>query len=70
MFVFFDYESDNDGSGLGSFGTLDFPFCSINSICCVSDVGSDVFVLTGIESIGDVVLLIVFVPIGVKSKVG
>ena len=33
-------------------------------------VGSGVFVLTVIESIVDVVLLVVFVPIGVDSKGG
>ena len=47
-----------------------FPFCSGNYVDSVSDVGSGVFVLTGIESIGDVVTLVVFVPRGVKSKCG
>ena len=34
----------------------------------VSGVGSDVFVPTGIESISDVVPLVMFVPRGVESK--
>ena len=37
---------------------------------CVRGVGSEFFVPTGIESIGDVVLVVVFVPRGVESKVG
>ena len=41
-----------------------------NSFGRVSGVGSGVFVPTGINSVGDVVPLVVFVPIGVKSKVG
>ena len=49
---FFD-ESDNDGSGSGS------PDKSVGSD---GDVGSGVFVPTGIESIGDVVTLVVIVP--------
>ena len=67
---FFDDYSDNDGSGSGSYGTCPFPFCSSNYVGCVSGVVSWVFVPTGIESIGDVVPLVVFVPIGVDSKIG
>ena len=68
--IFFDDESDNDGSGSGSPGTCAFPFCSVNSISRVSGVGFSVFVLTGIESIGDVVMLVVFVSREVDSKGG
>ena len=74
---FFDDESDNDGSGSGSPNTCTFPFCSGKSIGSVgksigrvSGVGSGLFVLTGIESIGDVFPLVVFVPRGVESKGG
>ena len=69
-FFFFDDEPDNDGSGSGSYGTCAFTFCSGNSVGRGIGVGSGVFVLTGIESIGDFVLLVMFVPIGVESKVG
>ena len=55
-------EYDNDVSGSGSPDTCAFLFCYGNSVGGVSDVGSCVFVLTGIESIGDVVPLVVFVP--------
>ena len=65
---FFDDESDNDESG--SSGTCAFPFCSGDSIFCVSVMGSGVFVQTGIKSISDVVPVVVFVPKGVTSKVG
>ena len=73
----FDDESDSDGSGSGSPGTCAFPFCSGKyvgsvgkSVGGVSGVGSGVFVPTGIESIDDVVMLVVFVPRGVESKGG
>ena len=69
---FFGDDSDNDGSGSGSPGMCTFPFCSdesvgsvgksIGRVCCV---GSRIFVPIGIESIGDVVLLVVFVSKGV-----
>ena len=68
--LFFDDESDNDGSGSRSPGTCTFSFCSGKSVGRVSGLGSGVFVPTGIESIGDVVLLVLFVPRGVKSKSG
>ena len=58
---FFDDESDNDGSGSGSASTCAFPFFSDESVGSVGEsvggvcgVGSGFFVLTGIESIGDV----------------
>ena len=54
-------ESENDESGYG------YPGKSVGSS---GDVGFVYFVPTGIESIGDVVLLVVFVPRGVQSKVG
>ena len=66
----FNDESNNDGSRSGSPGTCDFPFCSYNSVDCASDVGSGVFVSTGIESIGDVVPIAVFLPRRVGSKCG
>ena len=73
----FDDESDNFGSGSGSPGTCAFLFCSGKSVGSagesvggISGVGSGVFFLTGIESIGDVFPLVVFVPIGFESKGG
>ena len=54
-------ESDNDGSGSGSPG---------KSVDRVSDVGFGNFFPTGIDSIGDVVPFVVFIPRGVESKVG
>ena len=66
----FNDESDNDGSGSGSPGTCDFPFFAGNYVGHVGHIVSGVFVLTGIKSIGDVVMLVVFVPRGVKSKGG
>ena len=67
---FFDDGCDNDGSGSGSPGMFAFPFYSGNSVGRVSFIGSGVFVPSGIESIGDVVPLVVFVPRGVESRVG
>ena len=71
----FDDESDDDGSGSGSPGKCDFPFCSDESdgsvgesIGRVRGVGSGILVLTGMKSIGDVVLLFVFLPIGFQFK--
>ena len=69
-FFFLDDESTKNGSGSGSSGTCNFPFFPVNSVGHFSYVGSGIFVPTVIESIGDIVLLIVFVPIGVESKVG
>ena len=70
-------ESDKDGSGSGSPGTCAFPFRfdeSVGSVggsvSGVSGVGSGVCVPTGIESIGDVVPLFVFVPKVFESKSG
>ena len=70
-----DDESDADGSDSGSAGTCAFPFrfeesigCVYNSIGRVCGVGSGIFVLTGIKSIGGVIPLVVFVPKGVESK--
>ena len=61
----------------GSPGMCTFPFCSGKSIGSagesvgsVSGLGSGDFVLTVIESLGDVVPLVVFVPRGVESKGG
>ena len=69
-FYIFGDDSDDDGSGSGSPGTCTFLFCSGNSVGCVSDVGSGIFVPTGIELIGDVFPLVVLVPRGVESKGG
>ena len=76
LYLFAD-ESDNNGSGSGSPSTCDFPFCSGKSVGsvgesvgCVRRVGYIFFVLTGIKSIGDVVLLVMFVPREVESKGG
>ena len=72
---FFDDESNDDGSGSGYPSTCTFPFSSGKSVGSVSEsvgrvhgVGSGVFVPTGIESIGDVVPLVMLIPIGVESK--
>ena len=78
----FDDESGDDGSDSGSNGTCSFPFYFHESVGGVGDsvgrveysvgrvssVGSEVFVLAGIDSIGDVVPLAVFVPKGVQSR--
>ena len=80
----FNDEYDNDRSDSGSNGTCDFTFyfdepvgpvgdssgCVEYSVGRVSSVGSGVFVLAGIYSIGGVVPLFIFVPKGVKSKGG
>ena len=42
--------------------------CVANFVVLDCGVGSGVFVPTGIESIGDVFPLVLFVPKGVKSK--
>ena len=77
-----DGESDNDGYYSGSAGTRAFPFRFYESVGCVGDsvgrveysvgcvrgAGFGVFILTGIESVGDVVPLVMFVPKGVESK--
>ena len=54
-------ESDNDGSGLGSPGKY---------VGSAGDVGFGDFPPTGSKSLGNVVLLFVFVPRGVSSKGG
>ena len=66
----FDDESDDDGSVSGSPGMCAFPFCSGKFVGGFSGVGYGVFVPTGIESIGDVFPLVVFVSIGVEYKGG
>ena len=74
---FLNDESGNDGSDSRSAGTCAFPFRFEESVGCVDDsvshfcgVRSGVSVLTLIESIGDVFLLVVLVPIGVEYKGG
>ena len=66
----FDDESENYGSGSGSAVTCAFPFFSDEFVGRGSGVGYGVFVPTGIDSIGEVVPLVVFVPNGVESKGG
>ena len=73
----FDDDYDDDGSGSGSPGMCTFPFCSDKSVGSVGKsvgrvrgVGSRDLVPTGIDSIGDVVTLVVFVPRGFESKGG
>ena len=56
------------GLDLGPLVRVLFHFTLSNNLGSVSGVGSDVFVPTGIESITDVVPLVVFVPRGVKYK--
>ena len=75
--VYFFGEFDNDGSRSGTPGTVAFPFSSVKfvgsaceSVGSVSSLCLGYFVLTGIESLGDVFMLDVFVPRGVESKVG
>ena len=77
-------ESDDDSSDSGSTGTSTFPFRfekyvghvdnSVvhvdNSVGCFCGVDSGFFVPIGIDSIGDVVPLVVLVTIGVDSKGG
>ena len=65
VIFFFDDETDNDGSGSRSCITCAFPFFSGSFVGHVSGVGFGVFVLTRIDSIGDFVLLVVFLPMGV-----
>ena len=72
---FFHDESYDNGSESRSPVTCAFPFFSGKSVGSVdksfggvSGVGSGVLVLTGIESIDDVVPLFVFVPKGFESK--
>ena len=73
----FSHYSDTDGSGSVSPCTFAFPFSSGNSVGSssqsvgsVSGVGFGGFFPTGIESLGDVVILVLFVLIGVESKGG
>ena len=73
----FDAESDDDGSNYGSAGTCAFPFrfddpvdrfensvgSVENSVGRVCGVGYGVFVPIRINLIGDIVPLVIFVPI-------
>ena len=74
---FLNNESDYDGSGSRSPGSCAFIFFYIKyvgsageSVGSVSGIDSHNFFPTGIESVGDVVSLLVFVPRGVESKGG
>ena len=65
-----DDDSDDDGSDSGFACTRAFLFCFGESVFCVDDsvgcgggMGYGIFVPIGIESIGDIVPLVVFVPI-------
>ena len=73
----FDDESEDNGSESGSTGTCTFPFRFEdyvgrveNSVGRVRGMVSGVLFTIGIKSIGDIVLLIMLVPIGVESKGG
>ena len=57
----FDESVGSDGDSVGCVG---------ESVGRVSGVGSGVFVPTGIDSIGGIVLLVVFLPKGVEYKGG
>ena len=59
--LYFFGEYDNDGSGSRSPG---------KSVGSAGDVGFGGFAPTGIESLGKVVTLVMFIPRGVDSKVG
>ena len=77
-----DDEYENDGSESRPAGKCAFPFRFEESVVRVGDsvgrveysvgyvsgMGSGIFVPTGINSIGDVFLLVVFVPKGYESK--
>ena len=72
-----DCESDYDGSDYRYAGTCALPIHFDESVGHVGDsfgrvsgMGYVVFVLTGIESIGDVVPLVMLVRKGVESKGG
>ena len=79
-----DDDSGNDRSDSGSSSTCALPshfeyFVGrvddsvghfTNSVGRVRGVGSDIFFPIGIDSIGDIIPLVVLVPIGVESKVG
>ena len=59
----FDDESDNDGSESGSSGMCSFPDFSLrfdDTIGCVSGLGSDIFVPTGVESKCDIFSFVMF----------
>ena len=73
----FDDESEDDWSDSGYAGTCNFPFRFYESVGCVGDsvgsvsgMGSSIFSLSGIESIGDVFLLVVFIPKEIWFKGG
>ena len=68
-----DDESDDDGSDSGSSGT--YYFCAFSLrfddyVGSVSGLGSGIFVPTGFDSKCYIFEFVVFVPIGVESKVG
>ena len=66
-FDFFD-ESDNDGYRSGSPGK--YVVSAGESVGILIGVGFGDFIPNVIESLGDVFLLVVFVPRGVESKGG
>ena len=67
---YLDGEYDDDGSDSRSADMFSFPLRFYDSVGRVRGVGSGFFFPVGIKSIGDVVTLLVFVPIGVESKGG
>ena len=68
-----NHESNGDGSDSGSSGTYYFTNFSLrfdNSVGRVNGLGSEIFVLTGVEPKCDIFAFFVFVPIGFESKGG
>ena len=65
-----DDESDNDWYYSGSSGTCDFPFHFEKSVGRDSFLGSGVFVPIRVKSKYDVFAFVMYVLIGVESKVG
>ena len=65
-----DDESDDAGSDSGSTGKCAFPFRFDDPVGHVYGVGFGVFFPIAIKSNCEVVLLIVFTPIGVNTKDG
>ena len=68
-----DDEYDDDGSDYGFSGTYYFPALSLhfyNYVGHISGLRSIIFVPTGDKSKCDIFAFVVFIPIGVKYKVG
>ena len=70
---YLDDESDDDGSDSGSSSTYSFHDFSLrfdDYVGSISGLGSDVYVPTGVKFKCDIFTFVVFVSIGVRSKVG